>query len=197
MTKEEKQEKRRCMALSCLDAFLNTNYQNLTVTSLAKQSNIAKGTLYEYFKNKEDIILELTEGLYEQWKEKTEKEVKQKENLKDKFECFFTMVYTKEFKNYRTILNIFAGLSHYEEEETFKNFLKKIYEEHLEVINSLVEEGIKQELFIKEARNLTRGLLNSFIGFFHISLLNEKETTSIEEIRSFLKNFFITIEKTN
>ncbi|MGB0989421.1 MAG: TetR/AcrR family transcriptional regulator [Halarcobacter sp.] len=107
MTKEEKQEKRRCMALSCLDAFLNTNYQNLTVTSLAKQSNIAKGTLYEYFKNKEDIILELTEGLYEQWKEKTEKEVKQKENLKDKFECFFTMVYTKEFKNYRTILNIF------------------------------------------------------------------------------------------
>jgi len=107
------------------------------------------------------------------------------------------MVYTKEFKNYRTILNIFAGLSHYEEEETFKNFLKKIYEEHLEVINSLVEEGIKQELFIKEARNLTRGLLNSFIGFFHISLLNEKETTSIEEIRSFLKNFFLTIEKTN
>ncbi|WP_424688659.1 TetR/AcrR family transcriptional regulator [Halarcobacter ebronensis] len=197
MTKEEKQEKRRCMALSCLDAFLKTNYQNLTVTSLAKQSNIAKGTLYEYFKNKEDIILELTEGLYEQWKEKTQKEVKQKENLKDKFEFFFTMVYTKEFKNYRTILNIFAGLSHYEEEETFKNFLKKIYEEHLEVINSLVEEGIKQELFIKEARNLTRGLLNSFIGFFHISLLNEKETTSIEEIRSFLKNFFITIEKAN
>ncbi|RXK06584.1 TetR/AcrR family transcriptional regulator [Halarcobacter bivalviorum] len=195
MTKEEKQERRRCMALSCLDAFLNTNYQNLTVTSLAKQSNIAKGTLYEYFKNKEDIILELTEGLYEQWKEETLKKVNQQNSLKEKFECFFTAVYTKDFKNYRIILNIFAGLSHYEEEETFKNFLKKIYEEHLEVINSLLEEGIKEELFIEEAKALNKGLLNSFIGFFHISLLNEKESTSIKEIKTFIDNFFLTIKK--
>ena len=50
MTKEEKQEKRRCMALSCLDAFLNTNYQNLTVTSLAKQSNIAQKLRRYYFR---------------------------------------------------------------------------------------------------------------------------------------------------
>ncbi|RXJ91617.1 hypothetical protein CRV01_00560 [Arcobacter sp. CECT 8983] len=185
------------MALSCLDTFLKTNYQDLTVTSLAKQSNIAKGTLYEYFKNKEDIILQLTEGLYEQWKEKTLKEIKRKKSIKTKIECFFTTIYKKEFEEYRIILNIFAGLSHYEKDKTFKNFLEKIYKEHLETINFLIEEGIKDKLFIEEARNLTKGLVNVSIGFFHTFRINQKEKTSLDEIKSFLKNFFLTIEKTN
>lgn len=58
-----------------------------------------------------------------------------------------------------------------------------------------MEEGIKEELFIKEAKTLNKGLLNSFIGFFHISLLNEKESTSIKEIKTFIDNFFLTIKK--
>ena len=46
-----KTEKRRQIALSCKDLFLKKGMK-VTISELAKASNIGKGTIYEYFKKR-------------------------------------------------------------------------------------------------------------------------------------------------
>ena len=53
-----KLEKRKQIARSCCNLFLKYGFNNINVNSLAKNAGIAKGTIYEYFSSKEDIILE-------------------------------------------------------------------------------------------------------------------------------------------
>ncbi len=57
--KVNKEEKRREVALACFDLIHDGGMKKLTVAQVAKTANIGKGTVYEYFENKEDIIFEI------------------------------------------------------------------------------------------------------------------------------------------
>jgi len=51
-----KEERRREIALSCSDLIHEVGIKKLTVSQAAKTAGIGKGTIYEYFENKEDIF---------------------------------------------------------------------------------------------------------------------------------------------
>ena len=57
--KINKEEKRREVALACSDLLHDVGMKNITVAQVAKTAGIGKGTVYEYFENKEDIIFEI------------------------------------------------------------------------------------------------------------------------------------------
>ena len=57
--KVNKDEKRREIALKCSDLIHEVGMKKLTVAEVAKTADIGKGTIYEYFENKEDIIFEI------------------------------------------------------------------------------------------------------------------------------------------
>ena len=87
-----KLEKRKQIARSCCNLFLKYGFNNISVNSLAKNAGIAKGTIYEYFSSKEDIILELMCCLQEEYDKKVLSKIKssnpKKENLLIVFEIF-------------------------------------------------------------------------------------------------------------
>ena len=55
----DKEEKRRNIALSCQEILYEKGIENLTVSQIAKTAGVGKGTIYEYFENKEDIVFEI------------------------------------------------------------------------------------------------------------------------------------------
>jgi AcrR family transcriptional regulator len=63
----EKQEKRRQMILKAAEKlFARNGFHGTDVEAIAKQAGTAKGTVYNYFENKEDIFLSvLDDGLHE------------------------------------------------------------------------------------------------------------------------------------
>ncbi len=54
-----KEEKRRNIALSCRELLLEQGINSLTISQIAKTAGVGKGTIYEYFENKEDIVFEI------------------------------------------------------------------------------------------------------------------------------------------
>ena len=51
----DKEQRRKEIALSCLDLIHDVGIKKLTVSQVAQIAGIGKGTIYEYFENKEDI----------------------------------------------------------------------------------------------------------------------------------------------
>lgn len=53
MNKEEKKEK---IAIKALELFLTQGYQNVSISDLQNALNMGRGTMYYYFKDKEDLF---------------------------------------------------------------------------------------------------------------------------------------------
>ena len=62
----DKIQKRKDIALACKSLFVEKSIQDLTISKIAQTAGIGKGSLYDYFENKEDIVFELIEILIEQ-----------------------------------------------------------------------------------------------------------------------------------
>ncbi len=54
-----KEEKRRSIALSSRELLLEHGIKNITIAKIAECAGVGKGTIYEYFSNKEDIVFEI------------------------------------------------------------------------------------------------------------------------------------------
>ena len=55
----DKEEKRCDIALSAITLFCEKGIQQTSIDQIAKSAGVAKGTIYLYFKNKEELIFEV------------------------------------------------------------------------------------------------------------------------------------------
>ena len=69
MDLNKREIKRQNIAKSCCDMFAKHGFINTSVSDIAKSANIGKGTVYEYFSNKEDIVCELMNCLQSEYDE--------------------------------------------------------------------------------------------------------------------------------
>jgi AcrR family transcriptional regulator len=65
ITEEQKKERREMILQSALNLFHEFPYQSLTMTQIAAEAGIAKGTLFLYFETKEELFLALSWREYE------------------------------------------------------------------------------------------------------------------------------------
>jgi len=55
---------------ACLSAFIKHGFANTTMSKIAQEAGIAKGTLYLYFDSKEELTHAITEVYFEKFKER-------------------------------------------------------------------------------------------------------------------------------
>ena len=60
-----KEEKRRAIALACSELLLEHGINDLTISQIAETAGVGKGTIYEYFENKEDIVFDDVDAVLE------------------------------------------------------------------------------------------------------------------------------------
>jgi len=89
----DKEQKRKDIALSCKELILENGINNLTVSQVAKSAGIGKGTVYEYFKNKDEIVFELVNVLMQEHNEIKEKKLLDVTSTKAKAKVFFDFFY--------------------------------------------------------------------------------------------------------
>ena len=65
----DKIQKRKDIALSCKELFFQNGINDLTVSQVAKTAGVGKGTIYDYFKNKEEIVFEIVNILMQEHNE--------------------------------------------------------------------------------------------------------------------------------
>ena len=65
----DKPKRRREIAIAAMDLFARKGFERTSVREIAEVCGIAKGSVYDYFVTKEDILIELVKLALETWQE--------------------------------------------------------------------------------------------------------------------------------
>lgn len=159
------------------EIFFQKGYQNSTVEEIAQRADISKGTIYLYFKNKNDLyvslILPVTEKLNEDLKafelNITQRRPKTCADLIRGFYEVFYKAYLYDSDALRVFQafqlgNLFRGMS----EEIYKEFLK-YGKENFKMMRRICSKAIKIGLIANtEPVKLVDVLWASFLGIIQV-----------------------------
>jgi len=189
----DKEKKRSDIACSCMDLLLEYGIKNLTISQIAKTAGVGKGTIYEYFENKEDIVFEIITMFITEHEEKLFEITNQNISTKDKLFHFFYMIHEDE--NSHKQLNIygeFLAIAMTNGTEEMVDFNIKCKVKFTDILDQIMKEGISKGEIRTEAQELVGGLLT-----FKLGLVVEAHTTALDlkdEISHFLNALFKLIE---
>ncbi|MGM9924566.1 MAG: TetR/AcrR family transcriptional regulator [Bacillus sp. (in: firmicutes)] len=141
-------------------------YHQAQVSKIAKQAGVADGTIYLYFKNKEDILISVFQEKMGEIVEKIEGELKGKQSATEKLK----LLVDKHFDILSSDPNL-AIVTQLELRQSNKDLRLKINEvlkRYLVVVDSILREGIeggefKADLNYKLARQMIFGTLDEVV----------------------------------
>lgn len=93
MNIEAKRPKYMQIIDAAVEVIAENGYHQSQVSKIAKQAGVADGTIYLYFKNKEDILISLFKEKMGQFIERMEEDIKEKATAKEKL----ALVISKHF----------------------------------------------------------------------------------------------------
>lgn len=187
----QKEQKRKAIAKSTCALFTEKGYVNITISQIAKAANIGKGTVYEYFENKEEILFELMACLQEDYDQKLEQKLEQKSSTKQKILDLFDIylgsdeIVQTQRKIYKEYLSVFIG---YETEQ-----MKEYHHQMIQKYTTIVEDIFKKAVENGELSHLSLEMIPSVFaaldGFFIAQVENEV-------IYNYVDTLFVLLEQT-
>ena len=194
----DKEQKRREIAISCRDLVFEIGIRKLTVAQAAKTAGIGKGTIYEYFENKDDIVFEIINISIEEYHAEFLQTIQNVETTKEKIFHFFKFVLDdsdenmKHFNGYKEYLSVVLG----EENQEMKKYNDTCHIFFKEQLKNIIEEGIKKNELIPQSINFIDGLL-----IFEKGLVLQKMTQEDFDVtticKMFINNLFDLLEVKN
>ena len=190
----DKKQKRKDIALSCKRLILENGISNLTVSKVAKTAGIGKGTIYEYFKNKDEIVFELVNVLMQEHNIAKEKKLSHLTTTKGKIKVFFDFFYNDEDFELRELYKQFIAITLISKPENMIAFQAECFDIYTTWIDRIVQEGISNKELIPHAKELVGGLFTYAQGVFIINeTTNPTEDLKIQ-INSQIDTLFSLLE---
>ncbi|AJD91703.1 TetR family transcriptional regulator [Jeotgalibacillus malaysiensis] len=138
-------------------------YHHAQVSKIAKQAGVADGTIYLYFKNKEDILISLFEEKMGQFVQKIRKKMTNTEDaveqLKVLVESHFQMLADDHH------LAIVTQLELRQSNKDIRMRINKVLKEYLVLVDDVLQHGVKtgvltEDLDIRLARQMVFGTID-------------------------------------
>lgn len=187
-----KEEKRRAIALACSGLLLKYGISDLTISQIARTAGVGKGTIYEYFENKEDIVFEIITTYMREYEVKLFEIIGESRTTKEKVFHFLSLLFSdensKRLNLYREFLAI-SLTSGTEEMAAFSVGCKRRFET---ILQQIIDEAVTRGEIRAEAGKLTSAILifeKGIVVDSKVSVLDAQK-----EIRDFLDALFELIE---
>lgn len=120
-------------------------YHASQVAKIAKQAGVADGTIYLYFKNKEDILISVFEEKMGQFIEQIVTATKEKENASDKLFTLIQMHFRQLAEDHH--LAIVTQLELRQSNTDLRREINKVLKPYLTVIDMIIQEGMEEKIF--------------------------------------------------
>lgn len=185
----EKERRRQQIIVAAKRVFSKKGFNKATMEDIARESELSPGTLYLYFKNKEELYASLTLRILYFQNIRVEQVIKETDvdpesKLKRLMDAMFDVY---EFDPL-IIINMF----HLQSSESLKNLseellleIKTINHQVLKNVASIFAEGVDKGVFIG---NHPFALADIFLSTFGGVVLWEASKTAIDEDKDFLKS---------
>lgn len=130
---------------AAIKVFAKKGFFHAKVADVAKQADVADGTIYLYFKNKDDLLISIFENSMDNFLSAAKKKIATQESVKDKLKEFLTLHLTLLEKNQKlaTVLQLELRSSH----KFMTEYKADKFFQYLRLIEELIIEGQQQGLF--------------------------------------------------
>lgn len=189
-----KEKKRQDIALACKTLIVKSGINSLSVATLAKEAGVGKGTIYEYFSTKEEIVFEIVNILMQKHTDKLVLELENIISTKEKIKKFSEFFYSDEDYDLRTIYKNFIALSLSNQDKELVAFQTRCSTKYYDWMCQIIQEGIDKNELKKEAMALAKGLFVVGKGMFVMSEVTNNISDLKIELNSFIDTLFVLME---
>ena len=190
----DKVQKRKDIALACKEIVLKSGIRNLTISKLAVAAGVGKGTIYEYFENKEDIVFEIVNRMMQAYDEQKEKRLLKAISTREKVEIFLSFFYKQENSELITIYKEFVSISLSNPNPSMIEFQTKCSQNYYTWFSSIIESGIENGELIPASKVLAKGILSIGEGMFIMNATSNDSVLLKKDINEFIDAIFKLIE---
>jgi len=163
---KNKSEKYNKILNSAGAVFAQFGFYKATISQIAAQAGVADGTLYLYFKNKEDILYQFinfkTKFVFQEMHAAVERGSNAEEKLRQLIRCHLT-----EFQNDKNMAVIFQSEVRYLRET--ESQIKDMSKMYLDLLSDILEQGqiegtMRQDLFVGLVKRFILGAVEGVIS---------------------------------
>ncbi len=182
----DKDEKRCDIALASIALFCEKGIQQTSIDQIAKSAGVAKGTIYLYFKNKEEIVFTIWDIITQQHEESFKKRTTENMSTKEKILEYFNFNECQEEFDKEQILILFQHFVSsmlIDKTQLYTAYFESFFQKDYDFISSCLKEGIKKgEFFIDDIDILTNNIIMLLKGLLvkaKASNMNFDETQNV------------------
>lgn len=141
-------------------------FHQAQVSKIAKKAGVADGTIYLYFKNKEDILISLFEEKMGQFTEKIEQNIAGKSNSVEKLLALVKMHLYQLADDPHLAIVTQIELRQSNKEIRLK--INEVLKDYLKIVDQILYEGIEEGVFkeslnVRLARQMIFGTLDEIV----------------------------------
>ena len=192
----DRKEKKELIFDAARRAFSKSGFHRTTMGEIARLADIGKGTIYEYFPNKEELFFELCSYLFESFRDLYLKEISSVSlGVEEKIEKFISLSLSeiKKVENFFLVfLEAWLEISKKRGENSVVLRLRRIYDSYIKLLSSYIQEGIEGGKFKKEVnpRHLAAIILATIDGLA-THWLSNPQVFSLDQIKKSLTKMIL------
>lgn len=193
----DKEEKKQEILKAAIRVFASNGVAKTKMTDIAKAAGIGKGTIYEYFRSKEDIFAEAYSHIFSDTEDKIAEVLESPIPPEDKLRHFMRVTIEEFLVNdggeFAGIMMSFwsEGIRNNNEKIMEIIDLKRVYSEFRQMISCILEEGIKQGQFRKMDTYTTASVIIGALDGILLQYIMDRNMFSPEKAIATLLDSFL------
>ena len=160
-------DKYRRILEAAITVFAEQGYFQSTIAQIAKEAGVADGTIYLYFKNKDDILVQFYQYKTRQIFERFRDAVSQPATAEEKLRCLIG-VHLQEFQKDRSMAIVYQAEIH-QNRRLGNEQIKEMSKMYRNIISEVVELGqdegtIRKDLYMGLVKRFINGAVDEVIN---------------------------------
>lgn len=184
---------------AAVEVIAENGFHASQVSKIAKKANVADGTIYLYFKNKEDILISVFKEKMGSFVSITRGAIQEQSSASEKLQTFIHMHYYQLASN--PDLAIVTQLELRQSKTELRIEINNILKDYLQIIDDILEQGIqdgeiRDDINPQTMRQMIFGTLDETVTTWVMKLQKYSLTNETNEIHQLLtKGLFIADKK--
>lgn len=191
MPSQISQDKHNRIIEAAIKVFAKKGFFNAKISEIAKEANVADGTIYLYFKSKDDILIHLFEESMDRLIKLIQTELAKEDNPINKLKRFIQLHFTLVEDNPHLAEVITVELR--QSNKFMKEYDNVKFRDYLNLISSVIREGQSQGMIRRDVKPaiIKRALFGALDEVTLPWALSEKKKYSLNELADQVTNLFI------
>jgi TetR/AcrR family fatty acid metabolism transcriptional regulator len=165
--KDNNNDKYHRILEAAVKVFAERGFFQSTISQIAKEAGVADGTIYLYFKNKDDILVQICSYKAKQIFDRFREEVEKADSAIDKLRNLICR-HLEEFQRDRNMAVVYQTETHQMNRLT-EDQIKEMSNMYLDIISKIVEQGqeedsIRKDLYLSLVKRFILGAVDEVIN---------------------------------